>query len=132
MAAGQQPVCECLVPCACYAKGFTAGSQLVASLVTSADPAKQSADGMSLQAAIDTIRITALRAIRQTIGEDYGPDAEEDSQGSAQLIAQLLTEHSRGPELSLTEVASLLAEATSAGTAVGLVLARDKQAQGEE
>ena len=54
MAAGQRPVCECHELCACYAKGFNAGSQLAANLLTLADPAKRSATGMSLQAAMDS------------------------------------------------------------------------------
>ena len=132
MAAGQRPVCECPEPCACYAAGYAAGSALAGSLTTFNDPAEHPAVGLSPHVAIDTIRAAALRAIRQTIGEDYGPDAEEDSQGSSQLIARLLIGHSRGPELSLAEAASLVAEATSAGTEVGLSLARDKQGQREQ
>ena len=96
MAAEQRPVCECPEPCACYAKGYAAGSALAGSLTNFDDPAEHPAVGLSPHVAIDTIRAAALRAIRQTIGVDYGPDAEEDSQGSAQIIAPVILESAPG------------------------------------
>ena len=133
MSTGQRQVCECPQPCAYYTKGFAAGFQLAASLLTPADPAERSADGMPLTVAFAAIQTAALQAIRQNMGEDYGPDAEEGSQDSALLIAKLLTEHSRSPEMSLAEVASLVAEANSAGTEMGrLGLTRDEPGQREQ
>ena len=109
MAAGQHPVCKCAEPCACYARGFTDGAQLAESGITSADPAEHSPTGMSREAAIDDIQAAARCAIRQAMGEDYGSDAEEDSQCMGRLVAQFLLERLDGSEISVAYVASLVA-----------------------
>ena len=131
MATDQRPVCECPKPCACYAHGFTAGAQLAENLLALADPAKPSPTGLSREAASDAIWTAALQAIKQTTGEDHGPDAEKETQKSAQLITYLLMLHCYGPEVSLAEVARLVAWATSEGTKLGLEIVQDKQDQGE-
>ena len=132
MTASKRPVCDCPEPCACYTKGYAAGVEMASAQPTFNDPAEHSAADLPPHVAIDNIRAAAQRAIRQAMGEDYDPDADEIAQKSSDLVAQLLIENTRDPKNWLADVANLVAEAASVGEEVGLDLTQVKEGQGEQ